>query len=245
MLQDQNPRHGVQGKMENTRICSVCNTPVEKNYCGQCGQRAIGKNATIASLVTDSLSNLFYLEKSVFGTILKIIQNPKAIVLNYYAGFRNYYSSPGKLLLYAVATIALHITFINSNVLGMVINIKNVSTQYFFWIMHLPIVLLISYLAFVRQIESIAKHIISVIYISSAWFILFTIIDDLIILSIGDILGNLAFIVFVLVTFIWNSRVFSKERKPIRVILNTFLQLGIYIIIVLILVLASNGVRLK
>ena len=95
----------------------------------------------------DSLANLFYLEKSVFGTILKLVQNPKHIVTNYYLGFRNYYSSPGKLLLYSVAIIALHVSFINPNVLGMVINIKNLGTQYFFWIMHLPIVLFISYLA--------------------------------------------------------------------------------------------------
>jgi hypothetical protein len=68
----------------------------------------------------------------VFATLLKLLKNPKPIVNNYHAGFRNYHSSPGKLLLISIAITALQVTFVNPNVLGMVINVQNINTQYFF-----------------------------------------------------------------------------------------------------------------
>ena len=234
-----------QKRMKEDKICSICKITIQENYCSRCGQEASGKKTTTINLITDFLSNFFSLEKSVFATIFKLLMNPKPIVDNYYLGFKNYYSSPGKILLYSIATITLHITFVNPNVLGMVINVKNLNTQYFFWIMHLPIVLIISYLAFINNKENFSKHLISIIYISGSAFIVFTIINDLIILIAGDMLGNLAFIIFLLFTFIWNSRVFSKKDKQRYLILNTLLQLGIYIIIVLILICTTSNITLN
>jgi hypothetical protein len=84
-----------------------------------------------------------------------------------------------------------------------------------------------------------------VIYISSSALIVFTILNDLLIFTVGDILGNLTFVLFLIFSFAWNSRVYTKEANRLKLILNKLLQIGIYAVIVLILVLASNNIVLK
>lgn len=231
--------------MKEAKVCSICEIPIEENYCSRCGQHATGKTTTIINLITDFLSNLFSLEKSALGTIYKLWLNPGPIVKNYYLGYKNYYSSPSKILLYSIAIIALHLAFVNPNILGMTINIKNIKTEYFFWLMHIPVVLIVSYLTFLKNKENFSKHIISIIYISSSALIVFTIINDLIIVIVGDIIGNFVFIIYILFTFILNSRVFTKEDKKHNVIWNTLIQFGIWMFIVSIMVLVSSKITLK
>lgn len=230
--------------MGEQKLCSICGIEIAEEYCTRCGQRASGKIATTANLITDFLSNFFSLERSAFATILKLLTNPAPIVNNYYLGFKNYYASPGKLLLYSIAVIALHIAFVNPNVLGMVIKVQGVNTQYFFWIMHIPVVLMVSRLAFLNKKEGFSKHLISIIYISGSALIAFILINDLIILTVGDLFGNFSYVFFLLFTFLWNSRVFTDEGRKGRLILNTLLQLGVYIMVVGALIFTTNAFSL-
>lgn len=226
--------------MNQQKICTICDIPIQENYCSRCGQKASEEPITTISLITDFLSNFFSIERSGFATIFKIILNPKPIVDNYYSGFKNYYASPGKILLYGIAVVALHISFVNNKVMGVSLNLQNFNSQYFFWISLLPILLFISYLAFIRKTKRLSKHLISLIYISSSLFIILTILNDLIILLTDDKLGIWAFVIFVVLIFLWNSRVFTDKKNYLYIILNTVIQLTIFMGIVGILMLISN-----
>ncbi len=223
--------------------CTICNIYVESNYCGRCGQRITTKTSTTISLITEFFTNFFSLEKSVFATIFKVVTTPKTIVNNYFHGYRNYFASPGKVLLLGIATVALHVSFVDEKIMGLSMNVKNLNAQYLFWLILFPLFLLISYLTFFRIEKNTAKHIISTIYISATWFIFLTVLNDIIILTFGDRIGIWAFILFVLFVFIWNSIVFTKNSKVLYIILNTIIQLAIFCAIIYILILKSNSLN--
>src|SRR5690606_21569236 len=124
------------------------------------------------------------------------------------------------------------ISFVNNKVMGVSLNLQNFNSQYFFWISLLPILLFISYLAFIRKTKRLSKHLISLIYISSSLFIILTILNDLIILLTDDKLGIWAFVIFVVLIFLWNSRVFTDKKNYLYIILNTVIQLTIFMGIV-------------
>lgn len=209
-------------------------------YCNRCGQKLSESPTTVFSLINDFLSNIFSIERSAFATILKILKDPQPIVENYYSGFRNYYASPGKILFYGIAVVALHLSFVNDTVMGLSLTVENFNALYLFWIVLCPVLLLCSYITFIRIEKGIAKHLISLIYIASSLFIVITIVNDLIILTLGDRLGLWAFIVFVFVVFLWNSRVFTPKKNSIFILLNTLIQIGIFMCIVGVLILVSS-----
>lgn len=224
------------------KTCSICNIPIEENYCSRCGQRKLDKPVTIISLIKDFLSNTLSLEKSVFATIFKILINPKLIVDNYSNGYKNYHSSPGKILLYGIAIIALHTSFVDKTVLGLTLNIQNISAQYLFWLLFFPILLFISYVSFIRIEKGLSKHLISLTYIASSLFIVVTILNDIIILTYGDKLGFWAFILFVFFVFLWNSKVLTKRNKFLYFSLNTIIQIIIFAGIISLFILAVNNI---
>ncbi len=226
--------------MTELTVCSVCKIAIAENYCSRCGQRASGQKTTTTQLLSDLLANVFSLEKSAFATIFKILANPRHIVNNYHSGYKNYYSSPGKILLYSIAIIALHLVLVNSEILGITIEIENIKAQYIFWFMHLPIVLTVSYLTFYKLKENFSKHLISIIYISGSSLIVFTVINDILIVFADDLIGNSIFIFFIAFTFISNSRVFTKVGNVRNMFWNTLIQLGIWVSIVFLLIAGSS-----
>ena len=226
--------------MTKEKICSICKIPIKENFCGRCGQTLSVKPTSMMSLITDFVSNFFSLGRSGFATILKILKNPKLIVDNYYCEFKNYYASPGKVLLYGIAVVALHINFVDDKVMGLSLNAQNLNAQYLLWLQLFPILLFISYITFIRIEKSLSKHLISLIYVASSLFIALTILNDLLIIIWSDKLGIWAFIIFVSLVFFWNSRVFTIKKKNIFIILNTLIQLAIFTGIVVVLVLITN-----
>jgi len=226
--------------MNTEKICSVCEISFEENYCSRCGQKFSNTPTTTVSLISDFFSNFFSLERSGFATILKILANPKKIVNNYFSGYKNYYSSPGKILLYGIACVALHVSFVSNKVMGLSVNVQNINAQYLFWIILFPVLFFISFATFFRRERNFSKHIISITYIATSLFILLTILNDIIILTLGDLLGIWAFILFVLSVFFWNSRVFSNKQKYLTFTLNTAVQAIIFIAITGMLILKTN-----
>lgn len=210
--------------MNREKTCSICKIPINENYCPICGQKLLKKPTTTILLITDFVSNFFSMERAGFATMFKILKDPKLIVDNYYLGYRNYYSSPGQILLYAIAIVALHLNFVNDNVMGVILYLQNISIQYLFWLFLFPLLFFSSYLTFVRTEKSVSKHLISLIYIASVLFISLTILNDLMIFFLGDKLGIWTFIIFVNFILFWNSRVLTTKKKLSYVILNTIIQ---------------------
>jgi hypothetical protein len=229
--------------MMQNKTCSICNISIEENYCSRCGQKISKTPTTIISLINDFMSNIFSLEKSGFATILKILSNPKPIVNNYYNGLKNYYSSPGKILLYGIAIVAIHTSFVDKKVMGLSLEAQNISAQYLFWLFLFPLLLFISYVTFIRIEKGLSKHIISMTYVGSSLFIALTILNDIVILIWSDKLGIWTFLLFILFVFIWNSRVFSSKNKYLFIALNTVIQAIIFISIVGLLIFATNHVN--
>ncbi len=217
--------------MTREKLCSICKIPIEGNYCSCCGQTFSGKPTSVISLLVDFLSNFFSVEKSGFATIFKVLKSPKPIVENYYSGYKNYYASPGKIILYGIAIVALHINFVDDKLMGLSLNVENLNAQYLFWLL-----LFSSYMAFIRVERHLSKHLISLVYVATSLFIAITILNDLIIVILGDKLGLWTFIVFVSLVFFWNSRVFTTTKKYLYILLNTVIQIAIFAGIVGILI---------
>lgn len=224
-------------------ICTVCKTTVETNFCSTCGQKMPSKKTTVITLLMDLVTNFFSMEKSGFATILKIIWNPKPIVDNYYLGYRNHEASPGKILLYGLTTIVLHLAFVNEEVLGITINIENMATQYGFVLIFYPILLLISLLTFIRLRVKISKQLISIIYIVSSLLLLVTALNDLTILIFGNIFDGSPMVFFLLLFFIWNSRVLSKKQTILFHILNTLVQIAILTFLIYLIIPMINTTK--
>ena len=218
--------------MKGNGTCTVCKAEATGNYCSNCGQKISKDATTVWSMITDVASNVFSLEKSVFASLLKLIVNPRQLIDNYWQGYRSYYPSPGKVFFYALAFAALHISYVDENILGMSIAVDNMQAQTLFWIIFFPILTLTSYLTFIRSRHGITKHIISILYLASGFFIIIIVLNSAIIWLFDDILTGGAFILFALCVFIWNAIVFSPKRSYLRIFLNVVLELFIFLSII-------------
>ena len=216
-------------KEEVQKICSVCSTSIKEKYCQRCGQYLSEKPTTIFSLGYDFVYNGLSLEKSVLATMVKTITNPKMIVQNYFDGYRGYYSSPGKVLLYGIAVLALHISFVDRKVMGLTLEAQSISAPYLFWLSLFPLFLIISYLVFLRIEKRLSRHLISITYVASSLLIPLLILSDLIQFIVGELLGVWPFIIFTFLVFLWNSRTFSQKSRVFWILLNTLLQFILFI----------------
>lgn len=217
--------------------CSVCNTPITDKYCSNCGQQFTNKKATIFSLVLDFFSNFFSVEKSFIGTSRKLITNPKFIVENFLNGNKKYYISPGSFVLYGITILALHSLIIGPTIWGVILMYDGIQVQYLFWMFLLPFLFLCSYLTFIRQGFNISKHIISNSYFSTLFLFIFIIIDDIVITLFEGFNSAIPFLLFLIFVFLWNSFSFSKKGKISSHILNTIIQLLLFVGIFFLLML--------
>ena len=166
----------------------------------------------------------FSLNKSGFSTIFKILVNPKEVINNYSLGFRNYYSSPGNILLYGMAMITLHLLLIDNTTLNFKVGSNNLNAQYGFLIAFYPFIAIVSYLSFIRKKLPFAEHLISTLYSSTSVLIITVLMTDLIYLFSAKLFEIEAFWIFIILALFWNSRVFTKKNKFWYVLGNTLLQ---------------------
>lgn len=224
--------------MEGTK-CTICNSVVEQNYCSNCGQRIGRKRTTLISMLSDGIKSFLDVEKSALASILIIIKNPRKIVVNYIEGNRGYYPSPFKLLIYALAITALHLTYVDNLILGADINAEGVETHITFWLFFFPLLGLSSLISFARKNEPFIAHLISTLYISSAWFMLLIVIVDLFLFCGVDFIGGFVLLIFIELVFIWNSRVFLFDRKGISIVWGTLIQNVVIMALIGILVIVA------
>jgi len=214
--------------------CSICEKEINTLYCGDCGQKITRKKTTMLSMLTDFLMKLVSFEKSVIATFGKILKNPKAVVQNYMDGNRNYYSHPGAMLFWALTFGALHVFFVNDKILGGSFELDTteggftISAEAGILGISLILFFLCSSLAFIRSRQGVAKHLISNVYISSAFFIIFTILMDLIgwLFSLDEDSG-IGMLIFIVFSLFWLSRVLTKSEKKYMIWLNFLLELAI------------------
>jgi hypothetical protein len=225
--------------MSKTKICSVCQKESDSDFCGTCGQKLGRKKTTVFSLIKDLFMNALDLEKSVFAALFILIRRPILLVENYFQGNRKYYPSPAKMLFYALAIAAIQLAYITPHLLGMVMDNSLFDQQILFWIIFFPLLTLTSYITFIGKKQKSAKHLISIVYLGSASFILVTVINSFIILIFGDILSIIAFVIFIAILFISNSRVFCPEKKYFQIILFTLLQFIVFAAVIAVLVLLA------
>ena len=220
--------------MENQNYCTVCKIDSEGNYCSHCGQQIQRQKTTFFSMIADIVLKAVDVEKSVFASIFILLKNPKLIIVNFWDGYRNYYPSPGKFLLYAIAVAALHIAYVDKHVMGILINIDYINPQIAFWIIILPFLTLAPYLTFVKKKISFTKHLIANLYIAACFFILVTVMCDIIKLTYGiSNFSNVTFAFIFLVIF-WNARVFTQRKGLLYVFLNSIITLLMFCGILLI-----------
>lgn len=204
---------------------------IVQNFCPQCGQKLSTESTTVKSITTDFFNNLFSLDKSVFAAILTLLINPKKIILNYWMGYRRYFASPGKMVVYALTIAALHLNYVNRELLGLSFDLDGIRAQFLFWLVFLPILFLVSFLSFFRLKHNFAKHVISITYLSASFFIILTLLGDMLELSGIRPRHWLAFI-FICCTTLWNSHVFN-QGSFFRFAGGAIIQLVILILIIM------------
>jgi hypothetical protein len=184
-------------------------------------------------MVSDVVSNVFSLERSVFAAIFKLLINPKHIIHNYWKGNRKYYPSPGRVFFYALAVAALHLSYVNKEILGLSFEIGIFRAHFFFWAIFFPLLAISSYLVFLKHKYSMAQNAVSLLYLASAFYMLITIPYDLYNLVSGNQpIGANLFFLFAFALFSWNAVVFTKSGKPLMVALNAVLQILVFLAII-------------
>lgn len=213
-----------------TKHCAHCDIEVSGNYCSHCGQQIGEKESTLWSILADTLLNLIDLDRSAFAAVLYVIRSPRKIISSYWRGNRKLYASPGKVLLYALALAALHLTQVNDTILGGSVSAEVNDDPFgdkeiIFWVIVIPFLVMTSVLAFIRKKMRVAKHFVSVLYISTAFFIVLTIFQDIFFLTLGmDPFFGMGMLIFLLLVFTWNSMIFNEGKGAGYVVLGALLQ---------------------
>ena len=71
-----------------------------------------GKPTNIFQLLLDFVEQVISIQKSDFATMLRVVKRPRFIIENYYNGNMGFYSSPGKVMLFAILILIIHMTFL-------------------------------------------------------------------------------------------------------------------------------------
>ncbi len=227
-----------QTEKQEALVCSICQSNVSDRFCSQCGQKCIRSEISLFQIIVDFIKSFFAVEKSVFYTVVKLIKSPILVIENYWAGYRNYFESPAKLILYSITFAGLHLWLIDDVIFGIEFLYEGFSTSTLIVLFLLPILILVSVISFLLKKKSIAHHMVSVSYLFGAWFLFYLFFSDLLRLLIGDMLDGIFYPFFFVSIFIFNSIVFNKEKGLLWILLGVILQLGVFIGIWVLVILA-------
>ncbi len=79
--------------------CLNCGAHLTGQYCGQCGQRAIGRFISIWQLLRDAFGDLFELDSRLWRTMLPLLIRPGLLTKDYLEGRRARYMPPFRMYL--------------------------------------------------------------------------------------------------------------------------------------------------
>ena len=107
------------------------------------------------------------------------------------------------------------------------------SNQFLFSAVFIPFTILTSYLTFIRRKYGFTKHLVTMLYLTSCFFLVFMILYDLIVWLWSDYLIEfIAFPVMAITIFTWNSIALTPKNKYFKIILNTILEIIVFITLV-------------
>lgn len=87
--------------------CKNCQTPLDGEYCSNCGQRNVDLERPIWSLAADVIKETFEVDGRTWLTIKTLFRHPGALTSAYLAGRRRSYTPP--LRLYLVTSISFFV----------------------------------------------------------------------------------------------------------------------------------------
>ena len=87
--------------------CRNCQTPLDGDYCGNCGQRDVDLERPIWRLLADVIRETFEVDGRAWLTIKTLFRHPGVLTSEFLAGRRRTYSSP--LRLYLVTSISFFV----------------------------------------------------------------------------------------------------------------------------------------
>ena len=214
--------------------CSVCNTKLKGIYCENCGQKFDNKKLSLKTVITDIISSLTDVEKSVFLNIYYITRSPKKVITNYWDGFRGYYYKPGKMLFYFITIAGISSFLLGNTLFGLQFSTAGISEALTFAIVFFPILSLSSFLTYRRYKKNYLEHLVSTIYLVSTFGIIILIAENISIYFVNTLRENTIWVI-VLTGFIvlWNSILFTVPSKPIKIVVNAILEMGILILILI------------
>lgn len=196
-----------------------------------------GKPTNIFQLLIDFVEQVISIQKSDFATMLQVVKRPRFIIENYYNGNMGFYSSPGKVMLFAILILIIHMTFVSNLILGVDFSAESLNLEYTFLFLFILLFSLVSQIVFFRRGIKISRHIIASTYITSTFITFYTILYWRVLLTIGED-PVYTFLSFILSIVIWLTIVFTEKRTFIHFLINTIFLLVLFIGLILVL---SNG----
>lgn len=214
----------------------------------------MGEKSTFKTLFTNSLSELFSVEKGLFYNFKITFTKPHDIVWSYFNGIRNKYAAPGKFLLYTLFFLGV-IYLIDPNFGAMDVTIGEESAgsltgTKIFLILIIPLLSVSSKIVFWKN-KGIAVHILSMIYLFLPRFVIATLLITIIKLSIGPHWSEpLLFSLMIFHTMWTNVLVQKKTASVLQKIGLTFLQFLSMLVIIalsilLILLIAGDSLEVS
>ena len=236
-------------KSSSQNKCSICDTHLKGPFCHQCGQKYTGSKISFLDLIHAFLSGLLSVERGIAGNFKNLLLKPRFVVENYAYGYRKQLYSPGQMLLYALLVVGLHVSLVDSYILGVDIELDIneswwkifVSPQLLLILFILPFYSLTTFMVFFKEKKSFLEHFIAATYSLSFSAIISTILGDILYYLY---LVELSFssLLFLVSLFLWSTRIFAPRKRWYVQVGLFFLQFLIFLaaIAAMLLVLAGT-----
>lgn len=88
------PADTVSAHARPPETCLNCGTPLQGQYCAQCGQRARGRLISIWELLRDAVGDLFELDSRLWRTVIPLMLHPGLLTHDYLIGRRARFMPP-------------------------------------------------------------------------------------------------------------------------------------------------------
>lgn len=157
---------------------------------------------------------------------------PQFVVQNYWNGYRNFYFSPNRMLLFATLLIAIYIYIFENSFLGITFEIESVpwlGVQFFITALFLFFFMLSTMITYFRKKKNLFEHLALNAYVFSIITSIFLILS---IFLKYFYVANYIQLLFIFCYWLWVARVFEKKWKKIlgMAILNTAIFLAITVV---------------
>lgn len=210
-------------------ICSNCSSSIEINYCSRCGQLYNPRRLDASGFISDFMDTFFALHKSYGLNLKHLLLRPRFVVENYWKGYRNFYFSPNRMLLFTTLLIALYLFFYENTFLGIEFQIENypwVGVQFLVTGLLLFFFILSTLLTYYRKKKNLFEHLALNAYIFSIITSIFLILS---IFLKYIYVANYLQMLFIFCYCLWIARVF--EQKWWRILGMAILNSVVFLLI--------------